>query len=171
MINKITQDTKPHITLLIYYDRKICCKMSILFHRHDRWHKFIVPVFKIAFSALTLLVGWQEGHPACKKLSGGVLARFSVWSEMQTCIWPSWCHCHSLSLASVKSRLVLPFRYRLIRVVPGKGPLNGSVRVCHCKISRRIETSSMRSALSAQAYRRAGNTAQRLKRFSRCENC
>jgi len=22
----------------------------------------------IAFSALTLLVGWQEGHPACKKL-------------------------------------------------------------------------------------------------------
>ena len=23
------------------------------------------------FSALTLLVGWQEGHPACKKLSGG----------------------------------------------------------------------------------------------------
>jgi len=27
-----------------------------------------------AFSALTLLVGRQEGHPACKKLSGGVLA-------------------------------------------------------------------------------------------------
>jgi len=24
-----------------------------------------------AFSALTLLVWWQEGHPACKKLSGG----------------------------------------------------------------------------------------------------
>jgi len=27
-----------------------------------------------AFSALTLLVGREEGHPACKKLSGGVLA-------------------------------------------------------------------------------------------------
>jgi len=26
------------------------------------------------FSALTLLVGRLEGHPACKKLSGGVLA-------------------------------------------------------------------------------------------------
>jgi len=25
----------------------------------------------VAFSALTLLVGRQEGHPACKKLSGG----------------------------------------------------------------------------------------------------
>ena len=41
------------------------------------------------FSALTLLVGRQEGHPACKKLSGGVLAWLSVWSEVQTCIWPS----------------------------------------------------------------------------------
>jgi len=32
-----------------------------------------------AFSALTLLVGWQEGHPACKKLSGGMLAWLCVW--------------------------------------------------------------------------------------------
>jgi len=31
-----------------------------------------------SFSALTLLVGWQEGHPACKKLSSGVLAWLSV---------------------------------------------------------------------------------------------
>jgi len=31
-----------------------------------------------AFSALTLLVGRQEGHPACKKLSGGVLAWLMV---------------------------------------------------------------------------------------------
>ena len=42
-----------------------------------------------AFSALTLLVWWQEGHPACKKLSGGVLAWLSDWSEVQTCTWPS----------------------------------------------------------------------------------
>ena len=82
-----------------------------------------------AFSALTLLVGWQEGHPACKKLSGRVLAWLSVWSEVQTCIWPSWCHCHSLSLAPLKSRLVLPFWYRLTRVVPDKRPLNVIKRV------------------------------------------
>ena len=43
----------------------------------------------LAFSALTLLVGRQEGHPACKNLSSGVLAWLSVWSEVQTCIWPS----------------------------------------------------------------------------------
>ena len=84
----------------------------------------------LAFSALTLLAGRQEGHPACKKLSGGVLAWLFVWSKVQTCIWPSWCHCHSLSLASVKFRLVLPFWYQLTRVVPDKGPLNVFVCVC-----------------------------------------
>jgi len=54
-----------------------------------------------------------------------VLEWLFVWSEVQTCIWPSWCHCHSLSFASVKSGPVLPFWYRLTRVVPDKGPLNG----------------------------------------------
>ena len=43
----------------------------------------------IAFSVMTLLVGRQEGHLACKNLSAGVLAWLSVWSEVQTCIWPS----------------------------------------------------------------------------------
>jgi len=39
----------------------------------------------ITFSALTLLVGWQEGHPACKKTEWwdvGVV----VWDGVQTCI-------------------------------------------------------------------------------------
>jgi len=51
----------------------VCCKL-LLHH---------------AFSALTLLVGWQEGHPACKKLSGEVLEWLSAWSEVQTCICPA----------------------------------------------------------------------------------
>ena len=49
----------------------------------------IMSMIMTAFSALTLLVGRQEGHLACKKLSGGVLAWLSVWSEVQTCMWPS----------------------------------------------------------------------------------
>ena len=96
-------------------------------------HIFIQIYFRMhlfAFSALTLLVGRQEGHPACKKLSSEVLAWLSVRSEVQTCIWSRRCHCHSLSLASLKSRLVLPFWYWLSRVVPDKGPLNGCVCVC-----------------------------------------
>ena len=71
-------------------------------------------------------LGVRKGMRPVKN-SCGVLAWLSVWSEMQTCIWPSWCHCHWLSLASVKSRLVFPFWYRLTRVVPEKGPLNGCV--------------------------------------------
>jgi len=59
------------------------------------WGKFSM------FEALMLLVGQQEGHPTYKKLNGGVLAWLSVWGEVQICIWPSSCHCHSLSLAPV----------------------------------------------------------------------
>ena len=40
-------------------------------------------------SSGALLVGRQEGHPACEKLSSEVLAWLSVWSKVQTCIWPS----------------------------------------------------------------------------------
>ena len=73
-------------------------------------------------------LGGRKGIRPVKKLSGGVLTWLSVWCEVQTCIWPSWCHCHSLSLASIKSRLVLPFWYQLTWVVPEKGLLN----VCVC---------------------------------------
>jgi len=41
-----------------------------------------------AFSALMLLVGRQEGHLACKKLSVGVQAWLSDWDKVQICIWP-----------------------------------------------------------------------------------
>jgi len=73
-------------------------------------------------------VGRQEGHPACKKLSGGVLPWLYVWSEVQICISPSWCHCHLLSLAPVNpdwfyqkgSAFLVP----AYPGCPGKKPLN-----------------------------------------------
>ena len=74
-----------------------------------------------AFSALTLLVGRLEDHPACKnwvlRCWCGYLSGVRCWI---VCIWSSWCHCHSIalsSLASFKSRLVLPFWYWLTQVV------------------------------------------------------
>jgi len=81
-------------------------------------------VQNLKFLALTLLVGWQEEHPAYKKLSGGMLA------------WLSGMRCrlayspadaiathHLLLYCSSKSRLVLTFLvlppwYLLTRVVP-----------------------------------------------------
>jgi len=80
----------------------------------------------VAFSALTPLVGWQEGHPACKNLSGGVLAWLSVWSEMQTCIWPSWCHCHSLLLIS---KIQIGFTF-LVLAYPGSPGKRAVKQVC-----------------------------------------
>ena len=81
-------------------------------------------------------LGGRKGIRPVENLSGAVLARLSVWSEMQTCVWPSWCYCHLLSLASVKFRLVLPFWYRLTRVVLEKGLLN--VCVCDTKSHKKL---------------------------------
>jgi len=80
------------------------------------------------FSALALL-NWLSGRKGIRpvKTEWWGTGMVPAWSEVQTCIWPTWCHCHSLSLASVKSSLVLPFWYRPTRVVPDKGPLNGCV--------------------------------------------
>ena len=62
----------------------VCCrkKFHIVYRLQCRDKGF-------AFSALTLLVGLQEGYPARKKLGGEVLAWLSDWGEVQTCIWPS----------------------------------------------------------------------------------
>jgi len=77
------------------------------------------------FLPSVLLVGRQEGHPACKKVNGGKQAWLSVWSEVQTCIWPMQLMPLPLTVScSVKSKWLLPFWYRLTRVVPYKGPLN-----------------------------------------------
>ena len=64
----------------------------------------------------SLLVGWQEGHPACKKLSGEVLAWLSAWSEVQL---PPIISCSS------KIQNGLPFWCQLTQVVLEKRPLNG----------------------------------------------
>jgi len=73
-------DTFPYLGSLISEDGECTTEFR------TRLNAFLL---HSAFSALTLLVGRQEGHPACKKLSGGVLPWLSVWSEVQTCIWPS----------------------------------------------------------------------------------
>jgi len=59
----------------------------------------------VAFSALTLLVGWQEGHPTCKNWVMGCW-RGCVWVKVQICTWPS-CHCHSLSPTPLTGRAII----------------------------------------------------------------
>jgi len=66
--------------------KSLIATLTVIFHINLSFPKFPpLALQESAFSALTLLVGRQEGHPACKKLSGGVLAWLSAWSEVQTC--------------------------------------------------------------------------------------
>ena len=59
-------------------------------HMHTLVALFQVSVYTNRVAQCFDAVGWAAGrHPACKNLSGGVLAWLSVWSEVQTCIWPS----------------------------------------------------------------------------------
>ena len=74
----------------------------------------IIYLPKNAFSALTLLVGRQEGHTACKILSGGMLPL------------PLTISCSS------ESRLVLPFWYLLTQVDPDKFQKSSKTIVCVC---------------------------------------
>jgi len=71
--------------------------------------------FVSAFCALTLLVGRLEGHPACKKLSGGILVWLCVWVKVQ-CAYLHIAQLMPVPLTiscSSKSRLVLPFWFYL----------------------------------------------------------
>jgi len=83
----------------------------------DRWFwnfktrfnffKILISNYKqfLVYMPSVLWCCWMGGRkgiqPACKKQSDGVLAWLPVWGEVQICIWLSWCHCDSLSLAPV----------------------------------------------------------------------
>jgi len=84
----------------------------------------------IAFSALMLLVGQQEGHLACKKTEW--------WGAGVVICLERGAHLHMAQLMPLlvtvscfsKIQISLLFWYQLTRVVPGKGWLNGCVCVC-----------------------------------------
>jgi len=81
-----------------------------------------------AFSALTLLVGRQEGHPACKKLSGGMLAWLSVWSEVRL----AYAQLMPLPLSvSCFSKIQIGFTF-LVPAHPGSPGKRAVKRVCVC---------------------------------------
>ena len=133
--NQLTEAFSPYLatenmfSLLTIFSRKRFAQDIKINKLHNELLLLLLPVtVKLNFfswlgrSVPSVLwrcwLGGRKGIRPVKKLNGGVLAWLSVWTEVQTCIIrPSWCHYHSLSLASVKSRLVLPFWYWLTRVV------------------------------------------------------
>ena len=87
---------------------------------------FYFTFYLFAFCALTLLVERQEGHPACKKLSDGVLVWLSVWSEMhmaQRIPLPLTVSCFS--------KIQIGFTF-LVPAYPGSPGQRAIKRVCVC---------------------------------------
>jgi len=82
-----------------------------------------------AFSALTLLVGWQEGHPACKKLewwgAGVVIC-------LERCADLHMAQLMALPLAvSCFSKIQIGFTF-LVPTHPGSLGKRAVKRVCVC---------------------------------------
>jgi len=87
----------------------------------------------LAFSALTLLVARQEGHPACKKKWWGTgmvicLERGADVHMAQLMPLPLTVSCFS------KIQIGFTFLVPAHPVVPEKGPLNGCVCVLQVKL-------------------------------------
>ena len=86
-------------------------------------------LISFAFSALTLLVGWQEGHPACKKLEW--------WgADVVICLeWDADLHMEQLTLlpltVSCFSKIQIGFTF-LVLAHPGSPGKRAIKRVCVC---------------------------------------
>jgi len=81
-------------------------KITTLQH-YISWIIIIIIVKYIAFSAFTLLVGRQEGHPVCKKLGDDGGGHWLVWMEWHPAGW------------SVCASVNLPLHHRVQRFSSG----------------------------------------------------
>ena len=82
-----------------------------------------------AFSALTLLVGLPPGcRKSIRTIKNGVMRCWCGYLSGAKCKWfaygPADATANPSSLASLKSRMILPLWYRLTQVVLEKRPLN-----------------------------------------------
>jgi len=116
--------------ILVCISANACIFFTVYMHYHSAIFPFSL-FHSFAFSALTLLVGQQEGHPACKKLNGMILAWLSVWGRdlhmAQLMPLPLTISCCTNSRLVLPSWLVLPFWYQwLTQVVPDK--IQGAVK-------------------------------------------
>jgi len=96
------------------------------------------PVVYFTFSALTLLVGWQEGHPACKNEWLDAVMVICLWMRCRLAYSPADAIVtHYLLLQQFQigfTFLVLPFWYLLTRVVPDRFQQSSKTVVCVCVV-------------------------------------
>jgi len=135
--------TNDHASSVLLHDQPLKYDFKLIFNFHQnsderrstpfaRWHynniwlRHLFACYLSVFSALMLSVGRQEGQPVYKNWLVGCWHGYLSGAMCRLADATA-----TLSVVSVKSRLVLPFWYRLTRVVPEKGPLNWCVCVCY----------------------------------------
>jgi len=129
------------------------------------FYYFMLTAFTHASSASTLLVGRQEGHPACKKWVVRYWHGYLSGARCKLLAYgPADATATASSLASLKSRMVLPFLCRLTQVVLEKRPFNGCSSISYCIDTRfnkhaitsryRQQTNNLSSLLSVQGSER-----------------
>ena len=105
---------------------KLLCYLS-----QSLWVLYIFQNTTFAFSARTLLVRRQEGHPACKSW---VVRCWHGYLSGARCKWsasgPADATVNPSSFASLKSRMVYLSGAGLPQVVLEKKPFNGCMSVC-----------------------------------------
>jgi len=114
-----------------WYDLFNLCSVFVICSCKDSWKngnctfidiiwQLLMTHFSFCFAsyALTLLAGRQEGHPAHKNMEWWGAGVIMSGAKCK------WRQCYPSSLASLKSRIFLPFLYRLTQVVLEKKPLS-----------------------------------------------
>ena len=91
------------------------------------WQLCVLSVTSIAFSALTLLVGQQEGHPACKKLSDGMIICLEWGADLHIAqLMPVPLTVSCFCIIQIGFTFLVPAHLGS----PRKGPSKGCVCVC-----------------------------------------
>jgi len=114
----MTADVQDITTWQRMYDVKLTLKAAaaaswLLSHTHCNQY---------TVSALTLLVGHQQEHPACKNRETRRYWRGYLTSAVQMIyIWSSWCHCHPITSCFTRTQIGLTLLVLAYPGCPGKG--------------------------------------------------
>jgi len=119
------------------------------------------------FDAVGWAAGMESGLQKTEWWGTGMVICLRRGADLQMASWlmplPLTVSCSS------KSRLVLPSRYQLIRVVPDKGPLNGCSSSSRCHLTLIFKTSAMlkiqykckRAQQVSLSEQRSGNSSRK----------
>ena len=153
----LTNKILPTSVTILCQQHETTYQSHVILQEYNMWRYYITFILTVkTFSALMLLVGWQEEHKAHNKLSYAVLAWLSVWKEVQMMAYGPVDATATPSPCFSKIQNGLSFWYRPTQVVLEERSLNE----CCCYINSNITPqkcvstflrAAMRLAISSQS--------------------